>query len=127
MEGKVWVTVSKGCDKTIFEGLDGSFYGIGDVQVGRDDLKSNSFLAHEAFEECWALVFHNLGGWVETVLGQLGVHSRLCADEFVLTLLFHRLGINCVAIMVIKDHDIFAAATGGHRGNGQFDCLKFFL
>ena len=29
--------------------------------------------------------------------------------------LFHRLGKNNVAIMVIQDYDILAAATGGHQ------------
>ena len=32
-----------------------------------------------------------------------------------LALQFHRLVKNGIAIMVIKDHDIISAATGGHR------------
>ena len=49
------------------------------------------------------------------MLGQLGVQSRVCADEFVIAPRFHRLGKNGVAIMVIKKHDIIAATNGGHR------------
>ena len=68
----------------IFKGLDGAFCGIGAVQVGQDELKGNTFLAHEGFEGCWALVFQHLESWVETTLSQLGVQIRVCVDEFVL-------------------------------------------
>ena len=56
------------------------------MKVRRDDQKSNALLAHAGFEGCWALVVQNLGGWEDTALGQIGVKSRLCADEFVLAL-----------------------------------------
>ena len=85
------------------------------MQVGQDNLKSDALLAHERFEGCWSLVVQNLEGWAETTLGQLGLQSRVCQDEFVIASLFQRLGKNGVAIMVIKDNDIIAAATGGHR------------
>ena len=68
----------------ILEGLDGAFYGIGVVQVGRDKLKSNAFLAHEGFEGCWELVVQSLESWAETTLGQLGLQRRVCSDEFML-------------------------------------------
>ena len=47
MEGKVWVTAAKGCDKMIVKGLHGAFWGIVAVQVGRDEMKSNASLANE--------------------------------------------------------------------------------
>ena len=50
MEGKFWVSTSKGCNKMIFKDLDGVFGGIGVMQVGREELKSDTFLAHEGFE-----------------------------------------------------------------------------
>ena len=48
----------------IIKGLDGPFYVIGVVQVGRDELKNYAFLAHEGFEGCWLLVVQHLEGWV---------------------------------------------------------------
>ena len=70
----------------IFKGLDGAFRVIGAVQVGRDELESDAFLAHEVFEGCWALVVQYLKGWADNAPGQIGVQSRVCADKFVLTL-----------------------------------------
>ena len=61
-EGKVWVTAAKGCDKIIFKDLDGVLVGIGAVQVGRDELKSDAFLAYEGFEGYWALAVQHLKG-----------------------------------------------------------------
>ena len=84
MEVKFWFTDAKGCDKMIFKGLYDVLCGIGVVQVGRDELKISAFLAHEGFEGCWALIVHNLEGWVETALSKFGVQSRVCAYEFVL-------------------------------------------
>ena len=55
----------------IIKGLDGPFYVIGVVQVGRDELKSYALLAHEGFEGCWALIFQHLEGWLETALIQI--------------------------------------------------------
>ena len=52
---------------------------------------------------------------METDIGQIGVQSIVFADEFLLAWLFHRLRKNGVAIVVIKDHDILAAPTGGRR------------
>ena len=49
------------------------------------------------------------------MLGQLGVQSRVCADEFVIAPRFHRLGKNGVSILVIQDYDILSDATGGHQ------------
>ena len=98
----------------IFKSLDDTFCGIGVVQLGWDNLKIDAFLAHEVFEGCWSLVFQHLEGWAETAFGQIGVQSRVYADKFVLAPRFHRLGKNGVAVVVIKDHDILAAATGGH-------------
>ena len=62
MEGKVWVAAAKGCDKMIFKGMDGAFCGIGVVQVGWDELKSDAFLAHEGFEGSWSLIVHHFEG-----------------------------------------------------------------
>ena len=115
MRGEVWITAAKGCKKIIFKCLDGAFCRIGAVQVGRGDLKSDTFLAHEEFEGCWERVVQHLEGWAETALGHIGLHSRVFADKFVLAPQFHRLGNNSVSIMVIKDHDILAATTGGHQ------------
>ena len=81
---KIWFAATKICNKMIFKGLDGAFGDIGAVQVGRDELKSDGFLAHEGFEGCWELVVQNLKVWAETALGQIGAQSRVCADEFVL-------------------------------------------
>ena len=82
MKGKVWVTAAKGCNKIIFKGMDGAFYGIGAVQVGRDKLNSDAFIVHEGFEGCWALVVQHLESWAETALGQLGVQRRVCTYAF---------------------------------------------
>ena len=84
IEGKLWVTAAKGCDKIIFEILDGTLCSIGAVHVGQEELKTNAFLVHEGFEGCWALVVQHLEGWAETALGQIGVQTRVCVDEFVL-------------------------------------------
>ena len=99
----------------IFKGLDGTFCGIGAVQVGWYKLKSDAFLAPERFEGCWSLVVQYFEGLMDTALVQIRFQSRLYADEFVLTPQFHRLRKNDVAIMVIKYHDILSAATGCHQ------------
>ena len=62
----------------------GAFCGIGAVQVGWYELKSDTLLEHGGFEGCWALVVQNLEGWAETALGQIGVQIRVCADDFLL-------------------------------------------
>ena len=43
------------------------------MQVGRDELKINAFLAYEGFEGFWALIVQNFEGLAETTHGQIGV------------------------------------------------------
>ena len=65
-------------------------------------------------------------------IGELGMEDRVGSDELCFTSLFYRLGDDCVAVVVIEDHEVLAAATGGDeeaaslvRGDftSQFDCL----
>ena len=42
--------------------MDGAFGGIDVVQLRRDELKSDAFLAYEGFEGYWALAVQHLKG-----------------------------------------------------------------
>ena len=65
-------------------------------------------------------------------IGELGVEYGVGSDELCFTSQFYRLGDDCVAVMVVEDHEVLAAATGGDgeaasliRGDfaSQFDPL----
>ena len=48
-------------------------------------------------------------------IGELGMEDRVRSDKLCFTLQFYRLRDDCVAVMVVEDHDVLAAATGGDR------------
>ena len=63
---------------------------------------------------------------------KLGVEVGVGLDELCFTSRFYRLGDDCVAVMVVENHEVLAAATGGDGETAslvhgdftsQFDCL----
>jgi hypothetical protein len=46
LERKVWVNAAKAGNKMVFEGSNGSFGSVEPVDVRRDELVVNVFLAH---------------------------------------------------------------------------------
>jgi hypothetical protein len=50
LERKVWVNAAKAGNKMVFEGSNGSFGSVAPVDVRRDELVVNVFLAHRMLE-----------------------------------------------------------------------------
>ena len=49
----------------------------------------------------------------KTLIGELGMEDGVGSDEICFTLWFYRLEDDCITVMVIEDHEVLAAATGG--------------
>ena len=97
------------------EGLDGAISRFFSVQVGGYKLKFDSLVAHIILEARWTFIVKHLELGVEAPIGELGMEDGVGSDELCFTSRFYWLGGDCVAVMVVEDHEVLAAATGGDR------------
>ena len=64
-------------------------------------------------EASWTLVVKNLEIGAKAPIGELGMEDGVGSDELCFTSRFYWLGDDCITVMVIEDHEVLAAATGG--------------
>ena len=99
----------------VLVGLDGALGGIGAMKVRGNKLKINSLVVHQFFEASRALIVQHLGEWAETAVTQMGVQGGVGADEFMLAARLEGFGEDGITVMVVEDHEVFAAPTGSDR------------
>ena len=130
------VTAGDACNQVVLECMDGALMRVCLVQVGGYKLKCDSLTAHIILEARWTFNVKHLELEPKAPIGELGVEDGLGSDELCFTLRFYQLGDDCIAVMVIEDHEVLAAATGGDGEtaslvrvdfSSQFDCLEKYL
>ena len=107
------VTYSDARNQVILEGLYGALSRVCSVQVGGYKVKCDSLDAHIILEDGWTFIVNHLELGAKAPIGELGVEDGVGSDELCFTSRFYRLGDDFVAVMVIEDHEVLAAATGG--------------
>ena len=83
------------------------------MQVEVYKLKFESLAAHIILEASWTFVVKHLELGAKAPIGELGMEDGVGSDELCFTSLFYWLGDDCVAVMVVEDHEVLTAATGG--------------
>ena len=115
VQRKIRVTAGDASNQVVLEGLYGALSKVCLVQVGGNKLKSDSLAAHIILEASWTLVVKHLELGAKAPIGELGMEDRVGSNELCFTSQFYRLGDDCIAVMVVEDHEVLAAATGGDR------------
>ena len=80
MQREVGVEAAEARDKVLLVSGDGAFSGIGEVQVRRNELESDSGVLHNLFEAGWELVVDHFKARHETTIGEVSVEGGLCAN-----------------------------------------------
>ena len=83
--------------------------------MGGYKLKCYSLAVHIILEASWTFIVKHLELGAKTPIGELVMEDRVGSNELCFTSRFYRLGDDCVAVMVVEDHEVIAAATGGDR------------
>ena len=76
-------------------------------------MKCDSLAAHIILEASWKVIVKHLELGAKAPIGELGMEDRVGLDELYFTLRFYWLRDDCVAFMVVEDHEVLATATGG--------------
>ena len=106
------------------------------MQVKGYKLKCDSLSAHIILEASLTFVVKNLELGVKAPIGDLGMEDRVGSDEICFTSLFYWLRNDYITVMVIEDHEVLAAATGGDweaaslvsgYSASKFNCLNKHL
>ena len=113
MQRKIRFTADDASNQVVLEGLDSALSRFCLVQVGGYKLKCDSLTAHIILEASLTFVVKHLALGAKARIGELGMKDRVGSDELCFTLRFYRLRDYCVAVMVVEDHEVLAAATGG--------------
>ena len=107
-------------NEVVLEGLYGALSRFCLVQVGGYKLKRDSLAAHIILEASWTFIVKHLELGVKAPVGELGVEDRVGSDELCFTSQFYRPGDDYITFMVIEDHEVLSATTGG---DGEADSL----
>ena len=83
--------------------------------MGGYKLKCDSLAAHIIFEASWTFIVKHLELRTKALIDELGMEDGVGSDELFFALLFYQLGDDCVAVMIVDDHEALAAATVGDR------------
>ena len=135
MQREGGVAAAEEINHVVLVGDDGVFRGIGAVQVQWNELQSDSGVLHDLFEAGWALVVKHLKDRRKTTVREVSVEVRVRANKFVLAAQFDWLCDDGITVIVVEDHDVFAAATGSDEETtclvcgylaGDFDGLQEF-
>ena len=97
------------------EGLDSALSRVCTVQVEGYKLKCDKLVAHIILESICALIVKHLELGDKAPIGELGTENGVGSDEICFISRFYRLGDDCIAVMVVDDHEVLAVATGGDR------------
>ena len=82
---------------------------------GGVQAESDSLAAYINLEASWTFVVKNLELGAKAPIGELGMEDGVGSDELCFTSRLYRLRDDCVSVMVVEDHEVRAAATGGDR------------
>ena len=115
VQRKIRVTAGDASNQVALEGLDGAPSRVCLVQVGGYKLKCDSLVAHIILEASWTFIVKHLELGAKAPIGELGMEDGVGSDDLCFTSQFYRLGDGCIAVMVIEDHEVLSAATGGDR------------
>ena len=133
MQQEGGVAAAEASNQVVLVDGDGALSGIGAVQVRRNDLESDAGVLHELFEAGWALFVEHLKARRETTVGEASVKGGINANKFVLAAQFEWICDDGITVIVLEDHEVFAAATGSDREatslvrgdlTGDFDGLQ---
>ena len=113
VQQKIRVTAGDASNQVVLEGLDGALSRVFLVQVGGYNLKYDSLTANIILEASWTFVVKYLELGAKTLIGEIGMEDGVGSYELCFTSRFYWLGDDCVAVMVVEDHEVLAAATGG--------------
>ena len=114
MQREGGVTAAESSNQVVLLGGDGAFSGISEVQVRWNKMESDAGVLHDLFEAGWKLVIEHLKVRSKTTFEEVSVEGGVSADEFVLAARFEWLCDDGITVIVIEDHEVFAAATGSH-------------
>ena len=90
--------------------------------MGGYKLKFDSLAAQIILEASWIFVVKHLELGAKAPIGELGMEDGVGSDEICFTSRFYWLGDDCVAVMVVEDHEVLAAATGGDGDASSLVC-----
>ena len=112
VQRKIRVTAGDASNQVVLEGLNGALSRFCLMQVGGYKMKCDSLAAHIILEASWTFIVKNLELGAKAPIGELRMEDGVGSDELCFTSRFYRLGDDCVAVMVVEDHEVLAAATG---------------
>ena len=115
VQQKTRITAGDASNQVVLEVLDSALSRVCSVQVGGYKRKSDSLAAHIILEASWTFVVKHLDLGAKASIGELVMEDGVGSDEICFTSRFYRLGDDCITVMVIEDHKVLAAATGGDR------------
>ena len=113
VQRKIRVRAGDASNQVVLEGLGGALSRVCLVQVGKYKLKCDSLAAHIIFEARWTFIIMHLELGTKAPIGEIGMEDGVGSDELCFTSQFYRLGDDCIAGMVIEDHKVLSAVTGG--------------
>ena len=87
-------------------------------------LKCDSLAAHIILEARWTFVFKHLELGAKAPIGELGMEDGVGSDEICFTSRLYRLRDDCVSVMVVEDHEVRDAVTGGDREAASTDLSR---
>ena len=113
MQRKIRVAAGGASNQVVLEGMDGALSRVCLVQVGGYKPKCDSLAAHIILDASWTFIVKHLELGAKAQIGEIGMENGVGSDELCFTLQFYSFGDDCVAVMVIEDHEVLAYATGG--------------
>ena len=115
VQHKIRVTAGGASNQVVLEGLHSALSRVSSVQVGGYKLKYDSLAVHIILEARWTFVVKHVELGAKAPIGELGMEDRVGSDKLCFTSRFYRLRYDSITVMVIEDHEVLAAATGGDR------------
>ena len=113
LQRKIRVTAGDASNQVDLEGMYSTLNRVCLVQVGGYKLKCDSLTAHIIIEARWTFVVNNLKLGAKAPICELGMEAGVGLYELCFTSRFYWLGDDCINVMVIEDHELLAAPTGG--------------
>ena len=120
MQREGGVAAAEDSNEVVLVGRDGMLRSVGAVHVRRNELESDSGVLHDLFEAVWALVVKHLKVRLKPTVGEVSVDGGVCTNYFVLTARFEGICNDGITVIVVENHEVFAAANGS---DGETTCL----
>ena len=81
------------------------------MQVGRGELKGDSFFSHESLESCGPFIVKSLENGSQASIGELSVEGGVRWEEFMFAAGLQWFWDYGIAVIIVQDHDVLAAPT----------------